>query len=311
MTTTNEAHPSPSLLRSEPLPSCAPKSRLDDPTAPERVQKLLQSPAYRRADQDPEFLARNELRNARLQLEYQKTELLLQEQNIRSTIVLVGGTRIVEPAEARRALAALEQQKQLSPNDSRLDARIRIAQRIVQNSEYYCVARQFARLVSEASQAAESPHDFVITTGGGPGIMEAGNRGAFDVQSPSIGLNITLPMEQFPNPYVTPELCFQFRYFALRKFHFIQRAKAIVAFPGGYGTLDELFDALCLVQTRKILPIPIVLVGRAFWQQALNLQFLADEGVIAPEDMELVQYAETAQEIWEFICEWYKMAKSS
>jgi uncharacterized protein (TIGR00730 family) len=166
------------------------------------------------------------------------------------------------------------------------------------------VAREFARMVSQT--CVSCPREFVIMTGGGPGIMEAGNRGAHETNAPSVGLNITLPMEQFPNPYITPSLCFRFRYFGLRKLHFMKRAKALVAFPGGFGTLDELFDALCLVQTRKISPMPIVLVGREFWSRAFNPRFLADEGVIADEDLQLFSYAETADEVWTTIRTFYR-----
>jgi uncharacterized protein (TIGR00730 family) len=180
-----------------------------------------------------------------------------------------------------------------------------VAERVLAKSRYYDVAREFGRLVSGVCQL-DGRCDFVIVTGGGPGIMEAGNRGAFDVGAKSIGLNITLPHEQFPNPYISPELCFQFRYFGLRKMHFMKRAKALVAFPGGYGTFDELFEALTLIQTEKIRPRPVVLVGKEFWQSAFDAEFLAAEGVIDPEDVELFSYAETAEEIWNAILAWYR-----
>jgi len=167
------------------------------------------------------------------------------------------------------------------------------------------VAREFGRLVSEANLHRDSDRA-VVMTGGGPGIMEAANRGAFDVGAESVGLNIQLPHEQYPNPYITTDLCFSFRYFALRKLHFLRRAKALVAFPGGYGTFDELFEVLTLVQTRKIRPIPVVLVGESYWRRAVDLDFLADEGVIDPEDQDLFWYAETAQEIWDGILHWHR-----
>jgi uncharacterized protein (TIGR00730 family) len=295
-------------VRGEPLPECAPKPTIDEPDAPARLERIMRSPSYVRADDDPAFLHRDELRHARLQLEYLKPELTLREHGVRSTIVLFGGTRIVEPVHARRNASDLEDQVRKSPDDLALRRRLEVARRIVESSKYYDVAREFSNLVARRTckdREEREDHDFVIMTGGGPGIMEAGNRGAFDAGRCTVGLNITLPHEQFPNPYITPELCFQFRYFALRKLHFLKRAKALVAFPGGYGTLDELFDALCLVQTRRIAPIPIVLVGEEFWRNALNVEFLADQGVIADEDVELVRYADTAEEIWRVISTWH------
>jgi uncharacterized protein (TIGR00730 family) len=289
----------------EPLPVSLPKSPLDDPQALERVRRLLASPTYVRADDDTDFLHRDEVRPVRLQLEYLKTELTLVEHGIESTIVLFGGTRIVEPASARRYLEEVKARLAEDPDDTELLRLVGVAERLVAKSVYYDVAREFARLVSESRNGDGKRCELVITTGGGPGIMEAGNRGAFDAGRPSIGLNITLPMEQFPNPYIAPELCFQFRYFGLRKLHFIKRAKALVAFPGGYGTFDEVFDALCLVQTHKIEPIPIILVGESFWRRAFDAEFLAAEGVIAPRDLQLFRYAETAEEIWAMIRDWY------
>jgi predicted Rossmann-fold nucleotide-binding protein len=229
-------------MPTDSLPSCAPKPQIDDPEAPARVKALLESPAFVRADDDSAFLRRDDLRSCRLQLEYLKTELALQEQGIQSTIVLFGGTRISEPSAAARALTEAECYLAECPDDPARKRKLAVAKSLAAKSKYYDVAREFAALVSRAC-AEERPGEYVIVTGGGPGIMEAGNRGAFDARRATIGLNITLPMEQFPNPYISPELCFQFRYFALRKLHFIKRAKALVAFPGGYGTLDELFDA--------------------------------------------------------------------
>lgn len=287
--------------RGEPLPQAFPKPAQDDPDAIARVAALLKSPSYVRADRDPAFLDRDELRATRLELEYLKVELELRRQKIEKTIVLFGGTRIVEPAAAARSVAELEAALQRDPENSSLRRRLDITNRVREKSKFYAVAREFSSLVSRLNLGLAREDRWIIATGGGPGIMEAGNRGAFDVGCRSIGMNITLPLEQYPNPYISPDLCFQFRYFALRKFHFMQRAKALVAFPGGYGTLDEIFDALCLVQTRKIAPIPIVLVGERFWRRALDAEFLSEEGVIAPEDMELFCYAETAEEIWDNI----------
>jgi uncharacterized protein (TIGR00730 family) len=289
--------------RCEPLPGETPKPAEDDPGAPERVARILASEAYRRADEDASFLQRDALRGTRLELEYLKAELTLSEHEVESTLVLFGSTRIVERAAAERALRTCEELCAAMPGDAAARRKLDVARRILDKSKYYDVARDFARLVGERRAR---PGELVITTGGGPGIMEAGNRGAHEAGALSIGLNITLPLEQFPNPYISPELCLRFRYFALRKLHFMKRAKALIAFPGGYGTLDELGDALCLVQTRKIPPMPIVLVGRAFWQRALDIGFLADEGVIAEEDTQLVSYAETPEEIWAAICAYYQ-----
>jgi uncharacterized protein (TIGR00730 family) len=183
--------------------------------------------------------------------------------------------------------------------------RLAIAQRILAKSHYYEVARDFARLVSNAG-AEQDGSRMVVMTGGGPGMMEAANRGASDVGAKTIGLNINLPHEQYPNPYITPDLCFRFHYFALRKLHFLLRTRALVAFPGGYGTFDELFETLTLVQTRKIKPVPIVLVGEEYWRQAFNVDFLADEGVIDAEDRDLFWFAESAEEIWEGILHWHE-----
>jgi uncharacterized protein (TIGR00730 family) len=189
-------------------------------------------------------------------------------------------------------------------NNMDLKRRLAIAERIHAKSHYYEVAREFGRLVGSANHGARKHHTAIVT-GGGPGMMEAANRGSFDVGAKSVGLNISLPHEQYPNPYVTPELCFSFHYFALRKLHFLLRAKALVAFPGGYGTFDELFEVLTLIQTRKIKPIPVVLVGEAYWRRAVDIDFMVDEGVIDSEDRELFWFAETAQQIWDGILQWH------
>ncbi len=294
----------PSRYRRQPLPSNAPKSPQVDPSAPERVRRIMASPSFRRADQDPDFLQRDELRPSRLQLEFLKPELAFQENGIESTIVVFGGTRVPEPLAARQRLDAARDALAQYPDNPELKRQVSVAERILAKSHYYDVAREFGRMVGRASQWTGNPH-FVIMTGGGPGLMEAANRGAYDAGAKSGGLDIFLPNEQFPNPYITPELCFLFRYFALRKMHFVLRAKAFVAFPGGYGTLDELFEVLCLIQTRKIKPLPVVLVGEEYWRQVFDVDFLAVEGTIDPEDKELFVYAETAEEIWKRISDWY------
>ena len=227
-----------------------------------------------------------------------------EDHRIRQTIVVFGSTRICEPAAALRKVEALRALLVANPKDDGLERQLKIAERIQGKSHYYEVARDLGRLAGTANRNARELHT-AIMTGGGSGIMEAANRGAFDVGAKSVGLNINLPHEQYPNPYVTPELCFSFHYFALRKLHFLLRAKALVAFPGGYGTLDELFEVLTLIQTRKIKPIPVVLVGEAYWRRAVDIDFLVDEGVIDSEDRELFWFAETAQEIWDGILQWH------
>jgi uncharacterized protein (TIGR00730 family) len=295
------AHP---RKRREPLPWQQPKATEEDPEALQRVQAILDSPSYRRPDTDIDFLAEDGLRGVRLQLDYLKPELLLEEHKINQTIVVFGSTRICEPAAALRKVQALRALLVADTKNDDLKRQLNIAERIQAKSQYYEVAREFGRLVGAANHSPRGHHTAIIT-GGGPGIMEAANRGAFDVGAKSVGLNISLPHEQYPNPYVTPELCFSFHYFALRKLHFLLRAKALVAFPGGYGTFDELFEVLTLIQTRKIKPIPVVLVGEAYWRRAVDIDFLVDEGVIDSEDRELFWFAETAQEIWDGILQWH------
>lgn len=261
---------------------------------------ILASSSYIPADRDTEFMQREELRPLRLGLELLKPEIIQREQGIESTIVVFGSARLREPAEAESVLRQAEREAAAHPDDPVRQRQVAIATRQCGLSKYYAVAREFARLVSSSCQI-DGRCDYVIVTGGGPGIMEAANRGASDVRAKSIGLNITLPHEQYPNPYITPELCFQFRYFALRKMHFLIRAKALVAFPGGFGTLDELFETLTLIQTRKVSGVSVVLVGRAFWDRLINWEFLVEEGLISPADRELFHYAETAQQAWDFI----------
>lgn len=291
------------------MPGEHPKPKEEDSGAPERLENIIHSPSYRLANEDLEFLSELDTRGLRLQMDYLKPELSLRRHAVGQTIVVFGSTRICEPSEARRkveeARARLEAGRG-TPEAFVLARKLAIAERLLTNSCYYEVARELGRLVGEASKTTEPAT--LIATGGGPGIMEAANRGAFDVGAKCIGLNIYLPHEQYPNPYVTPDLCFQFRYFALRKMHFLQRARALVAFPGGYGTLDELFEVLTLIQTRKKRPIPVVLVGEAFWRKLVDFDFLVDQGVIDPEDRELFWFAETAQEIFDSVRLWERAA---
>ncbi|MEL0081874.1 MAG: TIGR00730 family Rossman fold protein [Gammaproteobacteria bacterium] len=268
------------------------------PDQAQRVRTLLDSPAYRSADGDIEYLSGDDARGIRLLLDYQKPESLMRQQGIVQTIVVFGGNRIAEPEVARRKVEQCSQRLAANPDNKELQHQFTRAQRLLEKSHYYTTAMELGRLVGGHQQVT-------LMTGGGPGIMEAANRGADAAGAKSIGLNITLPEEQTPNPYITPGLCFSFHYFATRKLHFLLRARALVAFPGGYGTLDELMDTLTLIQTKKIAPLPVVLVGKSYWQQVLNIAFLVDEGVINPEDAELVWYAETADEIWQGILDWH------
>jgi uncharacterized protein (TIGR00730 family) len=256
--------------------------------------------SYIPADKDTEFLQRDELRPIRIGLELLKPELIQREEGISSTIVVFGSARLHEPATAKQALDLAEAEAARAPSDPACQQKVAIATRQLGLSKYYDVAREFGRLVSSTCQI-DGRCDYVIVTGGGPGVMEAANRGAADVNAKSIGLNITLPHEQHPNPYITPTLSFQFRYFAIRKMHFLIRAKALVAFPGGFGTLDELFETLTLLQTGKTESVLVVLVGRDFWDRLINWQWLVENGLISQTDLHLFHYAETAQEAWDLI----------
>lgn len=261
---------------------------------------ILESPSYQLAEYDVDFLKRPENRPLRMQLEMLKTETLLREHGIESTVVVFGGTQIVPRDQAEANLREARRHAQATPGDARLARAVLRAEKILEKCHYYDDAREFSRLVSSTCQV-DGRCNLVVMTGGGPGIMEAANRGAFEIGAKSIGLNIDLPHEQEPNPYITPELCFQFHYFAMRKFHFILRAAALVIFPGGFGTLDELFDTLCLRQTQRMQHIPIILYGRKYWDSVINLARLADEGVIHDEDLNLIEYAESPEEAWNII----------
>jgi len=274
------------------------KAESSDPQAPLRADVV--SSSYIPADQDLALLQRDELRSLRIGLELLKAELIQREEGIRSTIVVFGSARLQEPAAVKEALRLAEEQAAQFPGDHIREQRVSIIKRQLELATYYDVARQFSRLVSSTCQI-NGKCDYVIVTGGGPGIMEAANRGAADVNAKSIGLNITLPHEQHPNPYITSRLSFQFRYFAIRKMHFLLRARALVAFPGGFGTLDELFETLTLLQTGKTKSVIVVLVGRDFWERVINWQLLVECGLITQADLNLFHYAETAQEVWDLI----------
>lgn len=257
----------------------------------------LEADAYRLAFADPEFLLRRETRGIRFQLEMLKPDLDQAEQGIENTIVVFGSARFPSPEEAQKNL----QNAQLSGDASALT----LAQRQLRNAHFYDQARLFARLVAGYSAHRRPEERLFISTGGGPGIMEAANRGAHEMGAPSVGLNIALPHEQNANPYVTPTLSFKFHYFALRKMHFMMRAKALVAFPGGFGTLDELFEVITLVQTRKAKPVPIVLYGSDYWKRLFNTDVMLEEGVISPQDMDLFSYVDDPQSAWDSIRTFY------
>jgi uncharacterized protein (TIGR00730 family) len=299
--------PPHSAERRSALPGHQPKPIEDDASAADAVQAIVRHASYREADRDVDFLAQDDTRGVRLQLDYLKAELLLRKHEVAHTVVVFGGTRVTEPRAARRRTEAAEAALAARPDDADLKRHLAIARRVEANSRYYDIARAFGALVSRASARAKGGR-IMIMTGGGPGIMEAANRGANDLGCLSIGLNISLPHEQYPNPYVTPELCFSFHYFAVRKLHFLLRARALVVFPGGYGTLDELFEVLNLVQTRKIAPLPVVLVSEAYWRRVFDPDVLVEEGMIDPEDRELFWFAETAEATWDGILRWYETA---
>ena len=259
----------------------------------------LQPEANRLAFADPEFLLRRETRGIRFQLEMLKPDLAQAEAGIEHTVVVFGSARFLDRAAAQAQLQIAQQNGQAQD--------IAKAQALVRNAEHYENARVFAQMVSRASSCLPNDEKLFICTGGGPGIMEAANRGAQEAGAPSVALNIALPHEQHPNPYVTPSLSFKFHYFALRKMHFMMRAKALVAFPGGFGTLDELFEVMTLVQTRKSRPVPILLFGTTFWKGLIDMDVLVQEGTISPSDLQLFHYVDTPEAAWQAICNFYQL----
>ncbi|AOV16806.1 cytochrome D ubiquinol oxidase subunit II [Acidihalobacter aeolianus] len=293
------AHPTE---RRQPLPWEKPKSATEEAEAEARLQAIMQNPSYAEADRDIDFLHTDGIRSVRLQLDYLKAEEILSAHGIERTIVIFGSTRLREPDTARNELSAAHHEATAHPGDEARQRALRLAERRMDLSRYYEIGRELGRLVG----AVGDPR-LAVMTGGGPGGMEAANRGAYDAGAKTVGLNITLPREQYPNPYLTPGLCLQFHYFALRKLHFMKRAAAIVALPGGFGTLDELFGALTLIQTRKTAPIPVVLIGEAYWRGVFDVDFLAEAGSIDEEDRELFWFAESAQEAWDGIVAWHKL----
>jgi hypothetical protein len=280
-----------------PIRIFAPAKAEAETAAHQASSAQTEDPAYKLAFQDPEFLLRPDLRPVRFQLELLKPELLLDEAGIASTFVFYGSARIPAPDKADAIVEAAVTDRQKA-----------VAARLKANAHYYDEARRLAEMCSRYDRDDDGQRHFVVCTGGGPSIMEAANRGAADAGAESIGLNIVLPFEQLPNPYVTPRLSFQFHYFALRKMHFLLRARAVAVFPGGFGTFDEMFELLTLVQTGKVARLPILLFGREYWERVVNWEALAEEGVIAPADLNLFQYVETAEEAWGHVCGHYSAA---
>lgn len=275
------------------------------PTTPQ-----TQSPTYELAFTDDDFLLREELRPVRLQLELLKPELLLNEQGIDSTLAIFGSARIHDKQTALVEVKRLESEIDAQPENLKLQRELGIARRKLDNSKYYDEAKKLAQIAAEDCKNNKELN-LVVVTGGGPGIMEAANRGAHEAGGNSIGLNIVLPFEQAPNTFITPELTFQFHYFAIRKMHFLMRAKALVACPGGFGTLDELFETLTLIQTQKIKPMPVLLLGEAFWKRIINFDALVDEGVISESDLGLFQFVDSAEEAWDRIKAFYRVDRPS
>ena len=298
----NPPRPCPPPLpgRRTPLPWERPKAHAEEPGVDERLRAIMQHPSYREADSDTDFLHEDAARGVRLQVDYLKAEQVLAAHGIERTVLVYGSTRLREPETARQELIAAREALAGQPGDAALARAAQLAERREALSRYYEVGRELGRRVGRAGVPG-----LAVLTGGGPGAMESANRGASEVGAPTVGLNISLPREQYPNPYVTPGLCMQFHYFAMRKLHFMKRAAAIVALPGGYGTLDEVFGALTLIQTRKSAPIPIVLVGESYWRRAFDVDFLLEAGSIDEEDRELFWYAESADEAWQGILDWH------
>jgi uncharacterized protein (TIGR00730 family) len=272
----------------------------------QQSQDLLDHPSYRLAFTDDDFLMQDELRHVRLQLEYLKPQLILEQNQIKATVVVFGSARFVSRQQAEQMVDEASSLLAKTPKSLELQQRLKVAQRQLKNSVYYEAAAEFSRLVTEHSQHCPD-RALMIISGGGPGVMEAANKGAYEAGGKSIGLNIVLPHEQKPNPYITPEFCFRFHYFAIRKMHFLQRARALVAFPGGFGTLDELFETLTLLQTGKANTVPVILYDKNFWTRLINFELLVEEGLIRAEDMQLIQFVDTPQQAWQAICHCYQL----
>lgn len=290
------------------LPWERPKPAAEEPMARELIKNIKSCPVYTLAEEDLDFLKSYEARGIRLELDYLKAELKMREYGVEHVIVVFGSSRIMEHKTAMKRLKAIQRKVKKEPGSRLLLRELYVAERMLEKSIYYEDARVFGRFVGQSGKGPEDTR-VILMTGGGPGIMEAANRGAYDAGAKSIGLNIRLPHEQFPNPYISPDLCFQFHYFAIRKLHFLNRARALVIYPGGFGTLDELFETLTLIQTRKSEPIPVVLVGNDYWKKAVDFDFLMEEGVIVPEDNDIFTCVENAADAWDHIIRWHKARK--
>lgn len=275
-----------------------------DKNLEEKRKRLLQSKAYIKAYEDIEFLKEDEQRPIRLQLELLKPEQILHQHGIKHTVVCFGSARTFEKKEALTRISEIEKLIKNKPKDKSLKAKLKTAKILLKSAKYYEEARRFAYLASK--NYVSGTQKLTVVTGGGPGIMEAANRGAYEAGEKNIGLNITLPMEQGANPYISEEFCFRFHYFAIRKMHFVMRARALVVFPGGFGTMDELFEVLTLIQTGKKRKLPVILFGPEYWEKTINFKNMADWGYIAYEDTGIFNYAETAEEAWKIIENFYK-----
>lgn len=264
------------------------------------ITPQVASSAYRLAFDDDEFLLRDEMRPVRLLLELSKPEMTLTEHQVRNTVVIFGSARTLSRKAAQTVLAAAEKNLSDDPENPALQALVRQAKRNLRQAENYETARNLAQIITERC-GKEGAIPLHVVTGGGPGIMEAANRGAHEAGGRSVGLNIVLPREQEPNPYITPELCFRFHYFAMRKMHFLLRARVLVAFPGGFGTLDELFETLTLIQTGKVKPLPLLMFDRTYWENLINWNLMVEEGMISPEDLTLFKFVDSVEEAWEVI----------
>ncbi len=271
-----------------------------------QIDKLKHSKSYKKAYEDLEFLRSDELRPVRLQLELLKPQMILDKHKVENTIVCFGSARIFNKEDSIKRIKILKEKLKKDPDNKFLEEKLKDARILLKSANYYEEARKFAKI---ASTKTINGKKFIIVTGGGPGIMEAANRGAYESGEKSIGLNITLPMEQDPNPYISEEFCFRFHYFAIRKMHFVMRAKAMVAFPGGFGTMDELFEVLTLIQTGKKRRMPVILLGKSFWKKAVNFNLLAEMRYISKEDLNIITYVDKAEEAWKVIEEFYKNHK--
>ena len=274
----------------------------------ERLKAIMEHPSYRLAYMDSDFIRSDDLRPLRLELELLKPEMFLDDLGIQSTVVVFGGTQVSPREEGEKLMAEAKAAIAAKPDDHESKRLMIRAERVLYKSRYYEECREFANLVTSYNKQFRDG-EFIIKTGGGPGIMEAANRGAFEAGGKSMALNITLPFEQTPNSYITPGMCFQFNYFAIRKMHFLLRAKALVCFPGGFGTLDELFTTLTLRQTGRMQEIPIILYSKEYWDGIIDFQFLADEGVIQDSHLDLFQYTETPEETWDVIKKYHKVTE--